>query len=381
MTWLAPMQHFQDVTVVPLGKLQRNVAWGGPIWPDFDQQLGPRHLRSGVPADHIPDAPDETEYMQGPAVWGGTLDRQFGHLIAENLSRLPQSLQSRPDDTYLFLIEKGVSPSTVPDWIWQILDWFGLPRSKVHIVTQALCVKDLYVAPQGEQLGKFQMQDIYLDVLDRIQVRNALPVTSSDVTYVSRLGYAAKGQGGHAGEGYLIQILAGLGVNVIDPARMTILDQLATYAGAKTLVYAEGSAQYGRNLLGRIGHDIHVLRRRKGRDTGKEHLVPRCNRVTFHPVVAGTLVARVSSGATYYNRNLALYDLDVLFALFAKLGYDLAPHWDHAAYNFAACTDIVGWLENCPTTPKQFILNVDTVTAAGFDLDAADAMAQAAALH
>ena len=381
MTWLAPMQHFQDVTVVPLRKMHRNIAWGGPIWPDYDQQLGPRQLRSGIPADHIPDRPHNTEYMQGPAVWGGTLDRQFGHLIAENLSRLPQSLQTRPQDTYLFLIEKDVSPSTIPDFIWQILDWFGLPRAMVHIVTQPLCVKDLYVAPQGEQLGTFQMQDIYLDVLDRLPARNGLAVIPSDVTYVSRAGYAALGQGGHAGEGYLMQVLAKLGVTVIDPAKMTILDQLATYAGAKTLVYAEGSAQYGRNLLGRIGHDIHILQRRKGRDTGKKHLVPRCNSVTFHPVVGSTLVARVATGMTFYNRNLALYDLDVVFGVFASLGYDLAPHWDTAAYNLAACTDIVGWLENCQTTSKQFNINVDTVIAAGFDLDAADAMALAAASH
>lgn len=381
MTWLAPMQHFQDVTVVPLGKMQRNVAWGGAIWPDYDTQLGARHLRSGVPADRIPDAPRKTEYMQGPAVWGGTLDRQFGHLIAENLSRLPQSLQTHPNDTYLFLVEKGVSPTTLPDWIWQILDWFGLPRANVHIVTKALCVKDLYVAPQGEQLGKFTMQDIYLDVLDRNHARNALAVIPSDVTYVSRVGYAATGHGGHAGESYLTSVLAKLGVNVIDPAKMTILDQLATYAGAKTLVFAEGSAQYGRNLLGRIGHDVHVLRRRKGRDTGKEHLLARCNTVTFHPSVAGTLVARAANGMIYYNRNLALYNLDVVFALFASLGYDLPSHWDHAAYNHAACTDIVGWLENCPTTPEQFIINVDTVTAAGFDLDSADALARDAAPH
>lgn len=381
MTWLAPMQHFQDVTVVPLSKMQRNVAWGGAIWPDYDNQLGARHLRSGVPADRIPDAPRKTEYMQGPAVWGGTLDRQFGHLIAENLSRLPQSLQTRPHDTYLFIVEKGVSPTTLPDWIWQILDWFGLPRVNVHIVTKALHVKDLYVAPQGEQLGKFTMQDIYLDVLDRNQARNALAVIPSDVTYVSRVGYAASGHGGHAGEGYLTSVLAKLGVNVIDPAKMTILDQLATYAGAKTIVFAEGSAQYGRNLLGRIGHDVHVLRRRKGRDTGKEHLVARCNSVTFHPTVAGNLVARAANGTIYYNRNLALYDLAVVFDLFASLGYDLESHWDNDAYNHAACTDIVGWIENCPTTPKQFIINVDTVTAAGFDIDSADAMARDAAPH
>lgn len=381
MTWHSPMQHFQDVTVVPLQRMQRNVAQGGPIWPDYDQQLRARHLRSDVPSDHIPDVPLATEYMQGPAVWGGTLDRQFGHLIAENLSRLPQSLESRPNDTYLFLVEKGVSQTTVPHWIWQILDWFGLPRAHVHIVTKALRVKDLYVAPQGEQLGKFTMQDIYLDVLDRNHARNALAVIASDVTYVSRAGYAATGHGGHAGEGYLTSVLAKLGVTVIDPAKLSILDQLATYAGAKTLVFAEGSAQYGRNLLGRIGHDVHVLRRRTGRDTGKQHLVARCNSVTFHPSVASTLIARAANGAIYHNRNLALYDLDVVFALFASLGYDLASQWDHAAYNLAACTDIVGWLENCPTTPDQFIKNVDTVHAAGFDLDSADTMARDAALH
>lgn len=369
MTALPPMQHFRDIPVVPLQALTHHVGLGGPIWPDFDQQTRVRHCRGNGPSDSRPTPPDAARPLSGPAVWAGVLDLHFGHLIAEHLSRLPQSLQERPDDLYLFVLEPKQKEADLPDWIWQILDWYGLARDKVCIVTEPVQVRDLYVAPQSEILGAFIMEPAYLDVLDAITQRNALPQAASHVTYVGRPGMVARGMGGHAGEAYLMQVLARAGVQVIDPATLSIRDQLARYQGAQVLIYAEGSAIYGRSLLGRADQDIHVLRRRRGRDTGQFHLRPRCNQLTYHPAVGQTLAAKPEYGGVMYHRHAALYNLAVLFDLFGGLGYDLPALWDNEAYHAMVRHDVIGWFENCPAAPEQFIENLALFEKAGFDLE------------
>lgn len=369
MARLGPMHHFENVTVVPMMRLRRHVAQGGPIWPDFDTQIGPRQCRSRIPCDLPPERPDQTRAFDQPAVWCGTLDHHFGHVIAEHMSRLPQSLAQRPDDFFLFILEVGRTRQEVPDWIWQILDWYGVPRAQIHIVTEALQVQNLSVAPQAEMLGAFDLQEAYLDLLDLNTQRHNLAAIGTDVTYVTRAGLVANGWGGHAGEGYLVDVLTRLGVHVIDPSQMAIAAQMAVYAGAKSLIFAEGSAIYGRNLLGRIAQDIHILRRRGGRDLGAMHLAKRCRDLQFHAAARRTLVAQKDAGQTLYHRNVALYNLKVVFALFHGLGYDLAAIWDDAAYHEAVRLDLIGWMENCPSHPDRFLKNLDILTDAGFQLE------------
>jgi hypothetical protein len=364
MSALSPMQHFRDIPVVPLETLSRHVGVGGPIWPNFDQQTAVRHCRGHGPSDRCATRPKSARPLSGSAVGVGVVDLQFGHL-----SRLPQSLDERPDDLYLFVLEPNQTVSDVPDWIWQILDWYGLARDKVCIVTEPVQVADLYVAPQGEILGAFTLEPAYLDLLDAITQRNALANKASHVTYVGRAGLVARGMGGHAGEAYLMQVLDRAGVQVIDPASLSIRDQLAHYKGAQVLIYAEGSAIYGRNLLGRAEQDVHILRRRRGRDLGQFHLRPRCNRLQFHPAVGHTLAAKLEHRGVMYHRNAALYNLSVIFDLFGDLGYDLAALWDDDAYRAAVRTDVVGWFKNCPAAPEQFIANLARFEAAGFDLE------------
>lgn len=369
MIALSPLQHFRDIPVVPTEKLTRHVARGGPIWPDFDSQTSPRQCRGKGPSDRCPTAPKSTQAMSGPMVWAGVLDSHFGHLIAEHLSRLPQSLQERPNDFYLFGLEPKQDEKDVQNWIWQILEWYGLARDKVCLVTEPLQVGDLYVAPQREILGAFVPESAYLDLMDKITRRNALPQVASHVTYVGRGGMVARGFGGHAGEGYLMQVLARAGVQVIDPAALSIRNQLAAYNGAQVLIYAEGSAIYGRCLLGRADQDIHVFRRRRGRDLGQFNLRARCNRLQFHAVVGKTLAAKTERGGTLYHRYVAIYNLPVVFDLFGSLGYDLAASWDDGAYRAAVRSDVRGWFKNCPTSPEQFIANLALFEQAGFDLE------------
>lgn len=369
MTGLADMQVFCDVPVVPVQAVSAHVAHGGPVWPAFDTQTAARHCRDRRPVDRCPTLPARARTLRRPAVWGGFLNLQFGHLIVEQLTRLPQSLRDRPEDLYLFTLPPGQQPDSLPDWVWQVLDWHGVPRRRVRLVETPICAAELRVAAQGEMMGTTTTDAAYLDLLDQRTASRVPQPDPAAVVFVTRAGLVARGQGGHAGEAYLCDALTRAGVRVVDPVRHDVAGQVAIHAGAGVLVFSEGSALHGRLLLGRLSQDIHVLRRRPNRDLAAEQLGPRCRTLRYHAAVGRRLGARMPGGANRLDLTCAIYDLQTVFDLFASLGHDLRGHWDATAYRAAVQDDLRGWLDACRTAPGQLTENLALMAEAGYVLD------------
>jgi Glycosyltransferase 61 len=373
MTALPAIHSFRDVPVVPVTRVTRMKGHGGPIWPHFAAEVAARHCRNGIPGDKAPARPARLRPEPQAAVWGGFLAPQFGHLVAEHLTRLPQSLLERPDDLYLFTVPPGETAETLPDYVWDVLDWHGLRRERCRIITEPCLVQTLRVAAQGEMLGKVPPRPAFIDLLDANARRNALVPEVNRVVYVSRAGMAAKGMGGHAGEGYLASLLHRCGVRVVDPAILPIRRQMEIYAGAEVLIFAEGSALHGRCLLGRVAQDIHVLRRRPLRNTASVQLAARCRRLAYHEVVGGSLGTRTATRASRADLELALYDSAALLAVLRDLGIDLGSLWDTDAALAATRSDTASWLASNPTDPAQLAENHAVLAALGLAVDHPDA--------
>ncbi|MCU0827641.1 MAG: glycosyltransferase family 61 protein [Tabrizicola sp.] len=369
MAELPAMQLFRDVPVVPVPRARGMVAMGGPIWPDFDTQVAARHCRDGAPCDRAPRRPARTRKLEEPAVWGGYLVRQFGHLISEHLTRLPQSLRDRPDDVYLFTVQHDDLFRALPGYIWELLDWYGVRRDQVRIVKRAWLVGELRVAAQGEMLGGIPTCTPFLELLEETARRNRLVPEPHDVVFVTRAGLVPAGRGGHAGEAYLCALLEAQGVKVVDPGKLSVQRQMELYAGAKALVFAEGSALHGRCVLGRIEQEIHVLRRRSMRNTARSLLSPRCSQLVYHQVLAGRLGTETDRRGSRQDLEVALYDPEVLFAVFAQLGIDLRPVWQDEAYRAAVRSDLAAWVARIPTSAKQRGENLAMLADLGFASD------------
>lgn len=367
MAAFPPMLLFHDVPVAPASRNVRSKGSGGPVWPDFDRQVAARFCRDGIPSDSRPPVPAKLHRIEGPAVWGGFLIRQFGHLVAEHLTRLPQSVMERPDDLYLFTLEPGETRDSLPGYIWDVLGWFGVRPGRTRLVNRGFLAPELRVAAQGEMLGKQPTPAAYLDRLQALARRNRLEPVRAEIVFVTRAGMVAAGKGGHAGEGYLADALARCGVRVFDPGRATLREQLAVYAGASVLVFSEGSAQHGRCLLGRLPQDMHVLRRRSRRNTAITQLRARCQRIAYHETVAASLGTATEARGSRVDLVAAVYDVAVLFALFGTLGVDLAGVWDDRAYRAAARADIAGWMAAHPVSAAQHAANLAALAAVGLD--------------
>jgi Glycosyltransferase 61 len=353
---LPPMQRFENVTVGPTTAMMRGgVLRGGPVWPDFENRVAARHCRDGRPVDKRPIVTVSgwlRGRLEGPTVWGGIARAHFGHLVSEFTTRVMQSLNERPADRFLFQLDVGAGVGDVPCYFWSVVDWYGVPREQVAFVARPVRVRELRVAAQAEQMRTVGPPPDYLDLLDANFRRRGLTPEPSRILYVGRPGLAAKGLGGHAGEGYLVSLLGQLGVRVLDPAVADLRTQLAAYAGAETIVFAEGSAMHGRQLLGRVDQAIVVLERRGGWRLAEAHLTPRCREIRYVDV-ARTFMAPVRQQGPNKVVGVAFYDEAVLKRTFAELGIDLASVWDRSAYRAACVVDATGWMDVRLASPNS----------------------------
>ena len=340
---IPPLRMFRNLPVVPVTRVHQHIAQGGPIWPDFDQQRSLRHCRANAPVDLAPDPPKSLRDLPGDHIWGGFLDSHFGHFVADHLPRLPAALHERPSDPVLFTVDPGVTRDTLPGWVWQVFDWIGLAADRVHLVTDPVRVAVLWVGAQAEMLPQGPPSSEYLGLI--AHWASGLDPIPSKHLYVGRVGLPQKGGGGHAGEGYVAQALTQLGVILLDPVQATLRQQMAAYAGAETILFAEGSALHGRQLLGYCAQDIHVLRRRPGRSMAQGQLTPRCRSLTYHDVGGDRLMPYWKSGTARPDPALCFYDVATLTGLLRNLGLDLGPVWNDAAFASAVAADISGWLE------------------------------------
>jgi hypothetical protein len=365
----APMEVFRDIAVVPTQSIKDRVPRGGPVWPHFARQHGVRVCRSGTPADRRPDPPaDPGPRIEVPCVWGGYLEASFGHLVAEHIPRLPFALAERPDDLYLFTCARGTGAADIPPHVWDLLAWFGLPRAQTRVVESPVVAAELRAGPQAECLWRSVPSPAYLAELDRVADRNGLAPRPAPVLYVSREGILARGGGGHLGESYLVERLRALGVSVMDPAACPIRDQIAAYAGAERIVFAEGSACHGRQLIGWRDQEIHILRRRPGASVGKPMLAARCRRLAYHDTAGDRVLTYPSGGAARTDTAAVLYDRDRLFGAFAAVGVDLACAWDDDAWRRAAAADLAAWMTRHPPAAFRRIEVIAALAWAGIPL-------------
>lgn len=337
------MQTFSDVPVMPLQALRVHDPQGGPVWPDFARQTTARFCRNdGVPVDVQPTLEPCLSTINEDAIWGGYIHPHFGHLISEHLTRILPSIHARPDDVVLFILEQDRDAETVPAFFYDILHWYGLPRERIRIIAQPTLVRRLSVVPQGEVLWGKAPGASYLDLLDALPGQHGITPVPGDIVYVSRNGLVTKGQGSHLGEGYLIQLLQELGVEILDPAQLSLRAQLEHYAGAKTLIFAEGSAMHGRQLLGRVKQDVYVLKRRV-RNLARPNLRPRVRNLAYVNANGGILRVRDRAGRGFPNRNAVFYRTEPLLGCFDRIGLNLRAKWNQEAYLAAALSDAAQW--------------------------------------
>ena len=130
------------------------------------------------------------------------------------------------------------------------------------------------------------------------------------------------------------------GHQVVYPEELPVRAQLALYAAAETVVFTEGSAVHGAQLLGRnLGHVI-VVTRRPGRRLGRAFLLPRAERVTHIEALKGLVSAASESQQVH---GFAVVDPARLREDLQSAGVAMPIGLDEATFAQAQERDLLAW--------------------------------------
>lgn len=294
--------------------------------------------------DQAPNRPEgRTFRVRRPAIWGGMAVAHFGHFVAEQVPRILAARDACPDWAVMLLPRPDLARADLAVFHWQVLDWLGVRRRDVIVIDRSMRVSILACCPQAESLGLSGPDPQYLDLLDRNAAARKLQPIATDTVFVMRCAMAHLASGHHAGEGYVAGLLGRQRVRCFAPERHTIREQMAIYAGARHLVFAEGSALHGRQLLGRVDQTISVLCRRPGRRLALAQITPRVRSLDYREVTRAILQTVGRTGRPEGSRAMSIYDPEALLRFWACHGVDLQAHWSRAAYEKARDDDIRQW--------------------------------------
>jgi hypothetical protein len=342
---------FRDVLVTPYIDLMDTPRGGtyhrgGPHWPEWSTQTAARYCVAGKPLDEEPPKSEPTSTLTGPIAWGSAITWHFGHQIADFTTRLLPTLAEMPDVRFAFSTHAQAKLRSIdygPAIFPQILDWYGIPGERVDVIADPTLVERLVVAPQAEQTYGPGPEPWYLDLLDANMRSRLGEVERGGSLYVSRAGQRAR----FAGEAYLEGVLEEAGFRVLRPETVSLEEQLRAYAGAERIVFAEGSAIHGVQLLGRALGNVTVLMRRPDMKLAEAALKPRARSLRYVDAVQGLVHGCDINGhpARYYG--LSILDPGRLLA-----ALPIGHAWDHKAFDAARGADVGEWLERERASPR-----------------------------
>ncbi|MGF1501704.1 MAG: glycosyltransferase 61 family protein [Paracoccaceae bacterium] len=346
------IHRFEGITVAPFTELMelylgRSDHRGGPLFPNWESAAPVRFHRRGVPFDAEPEqVPPEAEAPPGAYYWIGPVLDHFGHLVTDFTTRIVPALATDPTAILVFAGHRDRGPKTVaesPAVFRALLDWHGVAPERVRLLDRPTRFAVLHVPEQPEQDGidpRVAPDPAYLDALTARAAERLGRPAGAGTLYVSRGGLAAR----FAGEGYLEAAMTRAGAQVLRPETLPLREQLAAYAAAETMVFAEGSAVHGLQLLGRGLGRVAMLRRRAMQPIAMYNLPPRVAGFDALDTNRITVTGLMGDGVYAHWKGLSILRPDRLLEGLAALGLDLRPHWDPNAFAEAEAADLDAWI-------------------------------------
>lgn len=338
---LSPLLEFRHV----LAGASPNRETPGVDWPEFEQQDHARlWRRRGRVCTRPARLSGAVAKVTGRVAFVSMHDNHFGHIVAETMPRLPQLLTEEPDLPLWFSSNGPMDYRASSAAFRAVTGWLGIQPERIRFFHRPTEFKSLAIAAQAEHLDGPPPPAEYLHRLETLIPSRFRPSRPHAITFVTREGLSPD-RGRQAGEGYLADCLRGLGVQVIRPELLSLEEQMRIYAESRHLIFSEGSAVHGRQLLGRIDQDVTILRRRFRSHMAQGQIEPRCRSLTYVPCFGGALFVIDRLGRKVLHAQNAQYTLPPLFDFFDGLGLPLEKVWDHGQFAARRDADVLAWAE------------------------------------
>lgn len=327
-----------------------NAFRGGPVLETPELQSF-RHHRGWSTFDHFaPDAayPDR---LDGDYVYAGPLFDHFGHFISEMAHRIIPAHTRALGHKFLFVTTEVGGASTdlldIAPFVRDILSFLRINSENAVVVNRNTVVERLHLFDQGARLaGPAKLA--YLDEVREFSTAR-LDELCGDAPrprklYVSRS--ALPKLGSLLGERYVEGELAREGFAVYRPELDPFVVQMDHYRKADIVVFAEGSAVHGTELLGsRMMGETFLIPRSPQAHIFDRVLEPRSRRYARLDVsrYVGTAIYEPGSGSPSFHRGASLLRPRALPQTFRKEGIANMPTFSLAAHAKAVARDLVGY--------------------------------------
>jgi tetratricopeptide (TPR) repeat protein len=299
---------------------------GGPVLldPEF---AGFRHKRGDVACDNFDEGASFNTHVDGKWIYVGPKYPHFGHIMAEMIHRILPSKLFFPDVTKYLIVttfdDSEPSVETMSPAYREILDFFEVDLGSVLIINTNSVIESLCISEQASNLGG-SPTPWYLDALREYSGRRLDQLHGSEVQHPKV--YVSKSRMPHGGRilgsSYIEELLSEEGFFIFYPEEAPLSVQLDTYRKASILVFEEGSACHGTELLGTemMNRTFLVVRRIEGHDEFAQILGRRskdfnsCQDTFF----LGTIIVNQVKKFPQYEYGVSLFDLDRFVAFFRK---------------------------------------------------------------
>ena len=254
-----PVFPFQDLLNRPSGG---SAYQGGPALPSEYQLPALFHFRGTSRLDDPVLASSGVDHGQqillhGRYFWCGPICHHFGHQIADFSGRvLLASLDPRPGRLLWHWYRppcRRPSLRRLSEWQRTLMRYLNPLGKPVTLLQRPARVEELVIVPQQQRMRASPTPDhlAALTICSRQWIRQPI----DRLVYVSRSRYSpcrdrVSLRGSFAGEIQLEQLLQERGAMIVYPESLSLSQQLGLYRNARAIVFAEGSAQHGLELMG-----------------------------------------------------------------------------------------------------------------------------------
>jgi len=301
--------------------LAEPICGGAEITSDLYSKY--RWNRNGRPVDSFKFAKSCEEQWDAEFSYLGPVIPHFGHFMAEGAHRFLLAPAKMKCGDWLLVSSPPLGIryfNDLPTWFKDALLYLGMFAEQVSILNKDVLIKTLNITAQSAQLG-MPPSDVYVEALRELASQRfwgELPSKyNGNRIYVSRS--VLTGQGNILGERYLESILQNEGYLIIRPETMSLRKQLAAYLDAEIIIFPEGSAIHGVELLGNNLKTVAVMcRRPDSRHIFESVLRKRAQNLMFleNPFEIGTVDVHPSNGRLLMERSQAMFSYDATCRFF-----------------------------------------------------------------
>jgi len=299
--------------------------------------------------------------LEGSYVYSGPTYSHFGHVMSEMVHRIIPSKRifaagqrETAPMQWLFITARGEAAGyeSLRPFFKEILNFCEIKADSVTLVNRNTVVERLSICEQGSDFGGGPKPGYLDDVREFSEPRlNKLhgPAEKNAKVYVSRSRLEPRGAM-FLGESYIESLLAEEGFTIFYPEEHSFTAQMNVYRKAAVLVFPEGSAIHGTELLGTdmLGQAYMLPRRERHFSIFRKVLEGRAREVHIMdaaPEIGTAIIARGTKSTPNDWAAVSCFDLEALVTFFRTHGLAKLPTLDRQKYFETAESDLRRYID------------------------------------